>query len=116
MAELNPDLPRWQLQQWAKAIRREWREQAAEQLSRRIEAVKEISPKLAGKIESLPTKELQEQYLDVVAGMVVLVAALGNLYEAPPDPQTITRIVNNIEGPNVEAIIVPPSQEDSGSE
>ena len=44
--------------------------------------------------------------------MVELVSALTKMYNAPPDPQTITRIVVNIEGPDVEAIIVPLSPQE----
>lgn len=113
---IYPHIPRWQHQQLANAIRREWRDmaaehtarRAAEQISQRIAAVAEISPGLAQKIELLPTAEDQEKYLDVVAGIVELVAALTTLYDAPPDPRTVTRIVINIEGPDVQTIIVPP--------
>ena len=107
VAELAGNIPRYQRQLWADAVGREWRDLAAEQ---RIAAVREISPELAQKIASLPTAE-QGKYLDIVAAVIELVSALASLYSAPPDPQTITQIVINIEGPDV-TITVPPSQED----
>jgi len=110
VAEIYSHLPAWQRQQLTHTIRRD-RENAAEhktgRLSRTIEAVAEISPELASKIKSLPTPAQQEKGLDVLAAMIELVSALTKMYNAPPDPQTITRIVVNIEGPDVEAIIVP---------
>ena len=109
VAHIYSQLPAWQRQQLTHTIRRD-REKAAEyktgRLSRTIDAVAEISPELASKITSLPTAQ-QEKGLDVLAAMVELVSALTKMYNAPPDPQTITRIVVNIEGPDVEAIIVP---------
>jgi len=122
VADIYSHLPAWQRQQLTHTIRREFREKAAEhktgRLSRTIEAVAEISPELASKIKSLPTPAQQEKGLDVLAAMVELVSALTKMYNAPPDPQTITRIVVNIEGPDVEAIIVPlsPHEEHRGGE
>jgi ribosomal protein L20A (L18A) len=116
VAEIYSHLPAWQRQQLTHVIRQEFRMMAAEhdarRLSQTIEAVAEISPELASKIESLPTSEQKEKGLDVLAAIVELVSALTNLYNTPPDPQTITRIVVNIEGPDVEAIIMPPSPQD----
>ena len=112
LAQIYPNTPLWQHQQWANAIRREWRETAAEHVTekraQRIAALAEASPDLAKKIEQLPDAEVQDKYLDLVAAIFDLTSALTNLYDAAPDPHTITRIIINVEGPNVEPIILVP--------